>query len=38
MKIANANKVSVKDLQAVNPSVNWNKLSAGQKIKLPAKK
>jgi LysM repeat protein len=38
MKIATANKVSVKDLQAVNPNVNWNKLSAGQKIKLPAKK
>lgn len=38
MKIANANKVSVNDLVAVNPGVNWNKLGPGQKIKLPAKK
>ncbi len=38
MKIAAANKVSVKDLVDVNPGVNWNKLGAGQKIKLPAKK
>jgi LysM repeat protein len=38
MKIATANKVSVNDLVAVNPGVNWNKLGAGQKIKLPAKK
>ncbi len=37
MKIANANRVSVSDLQAVNPSVNWNKLSPGMKIKLPKK-
>jgi LysM repeat protein len=38
MKIATANKVSVNDLVAVNPGVNWNKLGPGQKIKLPAKK
>jgi LysM repeat protein len=38
VKIANANKVSLTDLQAVNPGVNWNKIGPGQKIKLPAKK
>lgn len=38
MKIAKANGVSLSDLQAVNPNVNWTKLSAGQKVKLPAKK
>ncbi len=37
-KIARANGVSLSDLQAVNPGVNWTKLSVGQKIKLPAKK
>lgn len=37
MKIATANKVSVNDLKAVNPSVNWNSLKLGQKIKLPKK-
>lgn len=37
-KIASANGVSVSDLQAVNPGVNWNALKVGQKIKLPAKK
>ena len=37
-KIAAANKVSVGDLVAVNPGVNFNRLSAGQKLKLPAKK
>lgn len=36
--IARSNKVSLADLQAVNPSVNWNKLKVGDKIKLPAKK
>ena len=36
-KIARANGVSLGDLQAVNPGVNWNKLGAGQKIKLPKK-
>lgn len=38
MKIANANGVSVGQLQAVNPGVNWSGLKPGQKIKLPAKK
>lgn len=38
VKIARANGVSLSDLMAVNPSVNWNKLHAGDKIKLPAKK
>ena len=38
MKIAKANGVSLADLQAVNPSINWNKMHEGQKIKLPAKK
>lgn len=38
MKIATAHKVSVNDLVAVNPGVNWNKLGPGQKIKLPSKK
>jgi LysM repeat protein len=38
MKISKANGVSLADLQAVNPGVNWNKLAKGQKIKLPAKK
>lgn len=37
-KIARANGVSLADLQAVNPGVNWTKLSVGQKIKLPARK
>ena len=36
MKIAAANHVSVQDLIAVNPGVNWNKLNVGQKIKLPS--
>lgn len=38
MTIARTNKVSLADLQAVNPSVNWNKLKVGDKVKLPAKK
>lgn len=38
MKIAKANGVSLADLKAVNPEVNWGKLHVGQKIKLPAKK
>ncbi len=38
MKIANANKVAIGDLTAVNPGVNFSKLSVGQKLKLPAKK
>ena len=37
MKIASANKVSVGDLVAVNPGVNFNKLAVGQKLKLPKK-
>ena len=34
-RIAAANGVSVADLQAVNPGINWNSLKVGQKIKLP---
>ena len=37
VKIANANGVSIGDLQAVNPGVNWNGLKVGQKLKLPKK-
>ena len=37
-KIARANGVSLADLMAVNPGVNWTKLKVGDKIKLPAKK
>jgi LysM repeat protein len=37
MKIANAQGVSIGDLQAVNPGVNWNSLKVGQKLKLPKK-
>jgi LysM repeat protein len=29
--------VSIGDLQAVNPGVNWNSLQVGQKLKLPKK-
>lgn len=36
-KIAKANGVSIADLQAVNPGVNWSKLKIGQKLKLPQK-
>lgn len=36
-KIANANGVSLADLNAVNPGINWNRLAIGQKIKLPKK-
>lgn len=35
--IARANGVSLADLQAVNPGVNWSKLAIGQKLKLPKK-
>jgi len=38
MKIAGNSKVSISDLQAVNPGVNWNRLHVGQKLKLPDKK
>jgi LysM repeat protein len=37
MKIAKANGVSIADLQAVNPSVNWTKLKPNDKVKLPKK-
>ena len=37
VKIANAKGVSLADLLSVNPGVNWNHLSVGQKIKLPKK-
>jgi LysM repeat protein len=37
-KIAKANGVSLNDLTAVNPGVEWTKLKPGQKLKLPAKK
>lgn len=37
-KIARTLGVSIQDLQAVNPGVNWNKLSIGQKLKVPSKK
>jgi LysM repeat protein len=37
-KIARTLGVSIQDLHAVNPGVNWNKLSVGQKLKVPAKK
>jgi LysM repeat protein len=36
-RIANANGVSIGDLTAVNPGVNWNTLKVGQKLKLPKK-
>jgi LysM repeat protein len=36
-KIAKANGVSLADLQAVNPGVDWTKLKVGQKVKLPKK-
>lgn len=36
-KIAKANGVSLSDLQAVNPGVDWTKLKVGQKVKLPKK-
>lgn len=37
-KIAKNLGVSLADLQAVNPSVNWSKLKIGDKLKVPAKK
>jgi LysM repeat protein len=36
MKIATAKGVTVGDLTAVNPGVNWSKLKPGDKIKLPS--
>lgn len=38
VKIAAANGVSLSDLQAVNPGINWGRIAVGQKVKLPAKK
>ena len=35
--IARANGVSLTDLQAVNPGINWTKLQPGNKVKLPKK-
>ena len=37
-KIAAANGVTIGELQAVNPGVDWTKLKPGQKLKLPVKK
>lgn len=37
VKIASANGVSLADLLAVNPGVNWSRLAVGQKLKLPKK-
>ena len=37
-KIAKENGVSLTDLMAVNPDVDWKKLKIGQKLKLPQKK
>jgi LysM repeat protein len=37
VKIATANGVTIGDLQAVNPGINWNSLKVGQKLKLPKK-
>lgn len=37
-KIARTLGVSIQELQAVNPGVNWNKLAIGQKLKVPSKK
>ncbi|MEQ1841934.1 MAG: LysM peptidoglycan-binding domain-containing protein [Verrucomicrobiales bacterium] len=36
-KIAKAQGVSLPDLMAVNPGVNWSKLKVGDKLKLPKK-
>ena len=37
-KIARDHGVSLADLQAVNPGVNWSKMKIGDKLKLPLKK
>ncbi len=37
-KIAAANGVSLADLMAANPDVDWRRLKIGQKLNLPAKK
>lgn len=36
-KIARSQGVSLADLVAVNPEINWNKMHVGQKVKLPKK-
>jgi LysM repeat protein len=38
MKIAKAHNVSLADLNAVNPGIDWTKVKPGQKVKLPVKK
>lgn len=37
-KIARAHNVTIAELSAVNPGVEWTKLKVGQKLKLPAKR
>jgi LysM repeat protein len=37
VKIARSTGVSLNDLIAVNPDINWNRLRVGQKIKIPKK-
>lgn len=37
-KIARDHGVTLSDLMAVNPSVNWTKLKVGDKLKIPQKK
>lgn len=37
VKIAKAHGVSLEDLKAVNPGVNWSGLKVGQKVKIPKK-
>ena len=37
MKIARSIGVSIGDLQTVNPTVDWNHLKVGQKLKIPGK-
>ena len=37
-KIARDHGVSLPDLMAVNPGVNWSKLKVGDKLKLPQKR
>jgi LysM repeat protein len=37
VKIARAIGASLGDLQSVNPSVDWNRLKVGQKLKVPGK-
>ncbi len=37
-KIARDHGISLADLMAVNPTVNWSKLKVGDRLKMPAKK